>query len=107
MEDRAFYQKVVERYLDGTATKEELEVFVHLMNRGELDEYLRMAADEEDDSDIVPYPPAKIKFLHTLSRYGVAAAVFLAIGLGTFFLVRHERLEKAVAVKNDFKNDIL
>ncbi|WP_119080619.1 FecR family protein [Chitinophaga alhagiae] len=49
MENKAFYQRLVRRYMENKASDEELEVFFHLLERGLLDEpitaYMNARAD--------------------------------------------------------------
>ncbi|WP_343704114.1 FecR domain-containing protein [Chitinophaga sp.] len=51
MENKAFYQRLVRRYMENKASDEELEVFFHLLERGLLDEpitaYMNARAGEE------------------------------------------------------------
>ncbi|GAA4312477.1 DUF4974 domain-containing protein [Mucilaginibacter gynuensis] len=46
MED-SYYRLLAQRYLEGTLTDNELEVFIHLLNEGKMDTYLKEAINAE------------------------------------------------------------
>lgn len=106
MDNNAFYKKVVQRYLDGTASKEEQEVFVHLLNEGKLDEYLRM--DMEEGAGVTPLtqPSRRTHRLHRLQKYGVAATVVLALIIAARYMTHRKHPDKTAVIQNIFKNDV-
>lgn len=90
MKEEALYKQLVDRYLDGTASLEEVEVFFHLLNEGKLDRYL-----------VVEAPVHK---LTPWKRYGIAAAAVLLLAVASLVLLRRP-VAPPVAV-NVFKNDV-
>ena len=89
MKKEDLHRQLIDRYLEGTASPEEVEVFFHLLNQGELDKLL------ED----VP-----VRRMAAWKKYSVAAAVILLVGTGVFFL---RPVHKAPApIVNVFKNDV-
>ena len=92
MKHTALYRPLVDRYLDGSASPEEVEVFFHLLNEGELEPYL----SEE----------APVRKMAAWKKYSVAAAVLLLVGAGVLLLrTRHAEPMMPVAA-NVFKNDV-
>jgi transmembrane sensor len=65
MGDQRLHKQLVQRYLDGKATKEELELFFHLLKQGKLDDLL-----QETNPRRRTYP---------LLRYAAAASLVLAV----------------------------
>ena len=49
MDESQFKETLVERYLNNQATDQELEVFLELLKRGELDELVKDHMDREAD----------------------------------------------------------
>jgi len=81
MEDRQLYQQLVQRYLTNKATKEELDLFFHLLEQGKLDAYLQEAPLVEND--VAPVLPIAVKEKklaksYVFLRYAVAASLMLA-----------------------------
>lgn len=52
MEEQPLLDKLVMRYLANLATVEELQVFVHLLNQGKLDETLNRLIDAKIKADM-------------------------------------------------------
>ena len=92
MKSAILYRQLIDRYLEGTASPEEVEVFFHLLNKGELDDLLEDA-------------PAPVRRIAAWKKYSVAAAVILLVGAGVFFLRRRPAPESA-PIANVFKNDV-
>ncbi|MEO6687018.1 MAG: hypothetical protein ABIN24_13690 [Dyadobacter sp.] len=51
MEEQMFLDRLVSRYLSNNATMAELEVFLHLLQEGKLDETLSRIVDAQTTSD--------------------------------------------------------
>lgn len=51
MEEQIFLDRLVSRYLSNDATMAELEVFLHLLKEGKLDETLSRIVDAQIGSD--------------------------------------------------------
>ncbi|GAB4036786.1 hypothetical protein [Spirosoma jeollabukense] len=49
MDESRFKETLVERYLSNQATDQELEVFLELLKRGELDDLVKDHMDREED----------------------------------------------------------
>jgi transmembrane sensor len=95
MKKEELYKQLIDRYLEGTASLEEVEVFFHLLNKGELDGLL------------APGQVAPVRRFGSWKKYGAAAAVILLVGAGIFLLQRPRSTMPAnVAVTNVFKNDV-
>ena len=102
MKSAILYKQLIDRYLDGTASPEEVEVFFHLLNKGELDDLL-----EDAPVDGVSLEPAPVRRMAAWKKYSVAAAVILLVGAGVVVLQRgHHGPDSAPPVVNVFKNDV-
>ncbi|HEY4288081.1 MAG TPA: FecR domain-containing protein [Puia sp.] len=101
MQKEVLYKQLIDRYLDGSASPEEVEVFFHLLNKGELDHLL------EEAPDSMPVPQgASLRRMAVWKKYSAAAAVILLLGAGVFLLKRSHRTQPSPAVANVFKNDV-
>ncbi|MEN0055650.1 MAG: FecR domain-containing protein [Mucilaginibacter sp.] len=95
MEDEQYYQRLAQRFVDRTATDDELEVFIKLATEGKMDTYLTemMNKDagiaEQDEASFLP-PPAKNRRLWP--RLVAAASIIMAISTGTYFII-HKPVE--------------
>jgi hypothetical protein len=100
MTKRAAYQQLVDRYLAGTASPEELQVFFHLLNKGKLDKYLHR---DSADASIQKHPPV----VQLFTRNSIAAAILILLGLGIFswWKLSAPKTPQPV-VARQFKNDI-
>jgi ferric-dicitrate binding protein FerR (iron transport regulator) len=91
MDERRLYGQLVQRYLANTATKEELDLFFHLLEQGKLDAYLQEAL-LETNGDVPVFPIAaeekKLARSYKMLRYVVAASLLLAVLTG-FLLYRN------------------
>ncbi|HXO76568.1 MAG TPA: FecR domain-containing protein [Puia sp.] len=101
MKKEVLYRQLIDRYLEGNASPEEVEVFFHLLNKGELDRLLKDAAVNG-----VSLEPAPVRRMVAWKKYSVAAAVILLVGAGVFFLTRSHKGPEAAPVANVFKNDV-
>ena len=101
MKKEDLYRQLIDRYLDGTASPEEVEVFFHLLNKGELDDLL-----EDVPAKGASLEPARVRRMAVWKKYSVAAAVILMVGAGVFFLQRGHHAPVAAPIANVFKNDV-
>jgi transmembrane sensor len=106
MTKKKLYKQLVDRYLNGTASTDELLVFRHLLNQGKLDKILLRATLEADEV-LAGAPGRRVVLFTTLRKYGVAAAVIGLAGVGVFLAARHGRTtqEHATAYVNQYSND--
>ncbi|HEY4150568.1 MAG TPA: hypothetical protein VGM41_16625, partial [Chitinophagaceae bacterium] len=100
MRKKDAYKQLVDRYIAGTASPEELQVFFHLLNKGKLEKYLQDATPGGEA--VIQRRPA----IRPIMRYSVAAAVFLLFGLSTFLWRRQAPPKPRPVIANQFKNDI-
>lgn len=107
MDNNELYKQLVDRYIDGTASVEELLVFRDLLNKGALDQLLLEATLEEGEASVKRPWGAGLLFM-TLKKYSVAAAIVGLGSIGIFLVTRHERVhkEQAAVVVNQFSNDV-
>jgi transmembrane sensor len=90
MEDEQYYRRLVQRYCDRTATDEELEVFIKLLDEGKLDVHLKAAMDHdagitaEDEIDF----SAPSKTIRMWPRIVAAAALFLMLSTAGYIVLR-------------------
>lgn len=101
MDDRQLYTQLVQRYLTNTATKEELDLFFHLLEQGKLDAYLQEAPLDVNKATPVSPMAAEEKKLarsYKMLRYVVAASLLLAVLTG-FLLYQGDKpvSEKQIA----------
>lgn len=104
MKKEELYKQLTERYISGQASAAEVEVFFHLLNEGELDEYL----DRATRDSAAPYafqPVVSSGKWRRLGRLAVAAAVILLVGLGLLLWLRPGGKKEAPVV-NVFKNEV-
>jgi len=94
MDDSSHYKKLVERYLDNTASEEELQVFFHLLAENKLDEYLQQAGEK------TPLIPMRTRRLKWVKRYSIAASIVLIVATTIFFVASRKNgstQDKAIA----------
>jgi transmembrane sensor len=111
MNPKELHKQLVERYIKGEASTGEVEVFFHLLNEGQLDEYLDRATLEGADPLLQPEsqfdePGKRPGRLMKMRRYSVAAAVILLVGLGIFLWLRSGRKQAERLAVNVFKNEV-
>ncbi|MCC8424276.1 FecR family protein [Mucilaginibacter sp. UR6-11] len=105
--DERYYKQLVKRYLEGSASNDELEVFAHLLKDGKLDNYLIQTLNSEGGiNDVNTIAPSsltkKVQGVPFWLKY--AAAVFLCttIAVYGYYYSLKDKQEVAVApVKND------
>lgn len=99
MEDEYYYRLLVKRYTEGTATDDELKVFIKLLNEGTLDSYLSEAMDEIDiiasGESIASFSSAS-KTRPLWHHLAAAASIFLAISVGAYFVLHKTETQKQV-----------
>lgn len=90
MQQPQHYETLVRRYLDGTASQEELTLFFHLLQQGELDaafKSLSLGAGDAEDRQ----PAAAVRTLPRRNRfwqYAAAASVVLLLAAAAVLFVR-------------------
>jgi transmembrane sensor len=101
MQDPQLYKKLVQRYLNNTATAEELELFFHLLQQGALDGLLEEASLKDAGQPATPVVPMAGNIQRrsrAFIRYVVAASLVLALAtLASLYLTRNAGAEKPVA----------
>jgi transmembrane sensor len=110
MEQIEFYKQLVSRYVQNTASVDELEVFFLLMKEGKLDQYITDEMIKEKES-IVETETTPVRRM-SKKWIGVAAAsVIILLLAGVFYLTKTEatqnRLVKNERAASSLKNDIL
>jgi len=105
MGEKNFNKELIRRYRDNKATKEELEVFFHLMNEGGLEKELQEVMNEESVEEesagiIVP--------MYRRTWFRVAAAAILIFIAGGVFLLLNRTTEKEQVTSNPppVRNDV-
>lgn len=97
MGDEQYYSLLVQRFANRTATDEELEVFIQLMNEGKLDVYLTEAMNNdagitaEDKTNFSA--PAKTRWLWPQM---IAAASVLLMVLGSYAVLHQAAPQKRI-----------
>jgi hypothetical protein len=84
MEEQEQYRRLVERYINNTASREELEVFFNLLEKGVLDAYLQKIPLTEAGAGNAAVPKVKTFKSYSFLRYAVAASVIFAVAVGIF-----------------------
>jgi transmembrane sensor len=86
MEEDQFYNSLVKKFTDGSATNDELEVFINLVNEGKFDKQLIEAMDKEADiiQKVDPKVYAIDKSKTLLRRLAIAASIIFAISAGAY-----------------------
>ena len=100
MRKKDLYRQLVERYLDRTASTEELQVFFYLLEQGKLKKQLLAATQDEQERSAV-----RVRLM--VRRYSAAAVLVGLVGLGIVFLYRGRMHKDEVpAFVSVYKNDI-
>ncbi|WP_036692538.1 FecR family protein [Pedobacter glucosidilyticus] len=89
MNQRTFYQQLVERYVASTASKQELDLLFHLMDDEEFCEVMAETMDQHLLQNMEKAKQAKVVSLRK-KRYrlvGVAASFILMISIASFYFV--------------------
>ena len=109
MEENEFYRLLVQRYIENTATEEELEVFFQLMKEGKLDAYLTDAMNAESFATDWKRPRAKTirRKMITPARVSIAAVVLLLLSSGIFYFNWKSRDQQLPVAHNQkpYKNE--
>jgi ferric-dicitrate binding protein FerR (iron transport regulator) len=93
--DKDHYKNLVKRYLEKKSTDEELEVFFHLAEKGELDQYLSESMDEELGSPGKEEEGNKVKKLHPAKLWmPIAASVLILLSLGFYLLLNKQDVKQ-------------
>lgn len=99
MEEKDFYQLLVQRYIQNKATEDELKVFFQLLKEGKLDAYIcdamNAATFTNDPMEAIPVV-SKRKIL-TRGRIVVAAIVLLVFSIGTYIEFRKNKQQPETA----------
>jgi transmembrane sensor len=106
--DEQYYQQLVKRYLDGSASDDELEVFAHLVKEGKLDASLHSALNTEaginpDDEVSINSVIKKNYALPVWFKYAASVLLFTFI-TASFYINKWNKKEQAEhtqIVKND------
>lgn len=86
MEEKQFLEILVRRYLDNALSKEELDVFFHLLAEGKLDEEISQQLDKESAAEKRQVQPLPTRPRAILSRtFRIAASVLVVIGIAFYF----------------------
>ncbi len=89
--DNDYYKELVKRYLEKKSTDEELEVFFHLAEKGELDKYLSDSMDEELEPPGYHEDGTNIKKIRPSKWWlPVAASVLILLSLGFYLLLQKQ-----------------
>jgi len=93
------YRILVKRYIDRSLTNEELDVFIHLMQQGLLDNYLQEAMNKElgiDESSVAtPVHYVRRSFFRL---WPMAAVIAISLGFGLYFLKTHQKTIRISAI---------
>ena len=82
MGNPAYYKKLIQRYREGKASQEEIEVFFHFLNAGKLDDYL---ADDMDEQLSIETPQKLIQRKPINRWWAYAAMVAVVCSLAFIF----------------------
>ncbi|WP_316793627.1 FecR family protein [Pedobacter frigoris] len=109
MEQKDFYQLLVQRYLNKQLTDKELELFVELVKENKLDDYLLVAMNQEagiTEADELDYETAN-KVRPIWYKIPVAAAILFILSFGLYFYLEKNQ-DAARQVKQELSktNDI-
>jgi ferric-dicitrate binding protein FerR (iron transport regulator) len=84
MNEEAFYRQLVQRYLQNTATDEELTLFFALMKEGRLDQYLAEGMDA--NTGVAPAKQTPVKRI-TPGRVAAAAIILILLSAAGYWLI--------------------
>jgi len=94
MEEKDFYQTLIQRYLDKQLTDDELEVFIDLTRSGKLDAEFDAIMSRELNS-IVHTDLKQAKTTKLWFPFAAAASILLIVAAATFFLF-HQKTDTSV-----------
>lgn len=87
MDNQPFYRQLVQRYLEGTATQEELHVFFSLLEKGVLDVFLEEEGEKLITATSRGTEPRKQRYAFPMrTAFGIAALVVLLLFASYFIL---------------------
>lgn len=87
-----FIRHLVERYKNNQASDEELEVFFHLLEQGELDS--EIISQINWSHEVADTEPVKaIKRIHPFRKWRVAAAILLLLSVSSYFFFFHSKTQ--------------
>jgi ferric-dicitrate binding protein FerR (iron transport regulator) len=93
--DKDYYKELVKRYLEKKSTDEELEVFFHLAEKGELDEYLSDSMDEELEAPATEQEFGTVKKIYPAKLWmPIAASVLILLSLGFYLLLTKQDVKQ-------------
>ena len=110
MDQNEFYKQLVNRYVQNSATEDELEIFFQLLKEGKLDKHItdtmmlevEMVPETEKVNEIKRTPAPKI---HLWTRIA-AASVILVLLAGIFYFNRNN-IERSNIVKNEKSSPLI
>jgi len=96
MDKEEFYRQLVHRYITNQATEEELEIFFHLVENGEIDPVLESFLAEEVAEMAEEETQHVAKQRRLWPRIAVAASVLLLLSVSVYFIF-HQHPVKQIA----------
>ncbi|AYL93840.1 FecR family protein [Mucilaginibacter celer] len=105
MEDH-YYRLLAQRYLDGKLADDELEVFIHLLNEGKMESYLKEAINTEtgitEQDEISIKKTTTIRYLNNQwLKYAAAIIVLLGVSAALYLNRTPQKQQMASALKHD------
>lgn len=81
-----YYRILVKGYVDKKLTDDELQVFIHLMEQGKLDSYIREAMDSHMDINdgAIIENAVKTNKVFSFKWWPIAATIVIALGFGLY-----------------------
>jgi len=106
-QEQAYKKQLIDRYIAGSATEEELMAFFGLVNQDQLNELLENHMDQEIEA-IRRESPVLIRRSPKWRRIAVAASILLGLTLGGYFIIHKQTFRQVALLKpGTFKNDVL
>ena len=106
--DEQYYRQLVDRFLSGKCTDEELAIFVHLMSEGKLDSFLIEATSEIEDQieeTSIAEPTGKNRLFPYWLRYTAVATIILTLFASVYFNQTHP--DSKLTSNNVLTNDAM
>ncbi|GAA4801982.1 hypothetical protein GCM10023231_33590 [Olivibacter ginsenosidimutans] len=94
MKNKDHYKILVERYLSGELTKEELVLFMQLTKKGVLDEHLQAAMDKDLPDSLPQSIPVNKPFYKTTSFHWIAATILITLLISIFLIPNKTDLQR-------------
>ena len=111
MRKKLLYRQLVQRYLDRTASQEELQVFFHLLEKGKLKKELQEATQESTERSAGRmgshgriHEGGRVR--HMIRRYGAVAAAVCVLAAGAIIWKTKATRHEPPAFVSVFHNDI-